>query len=259
MTNWSLRFSNAQVTGNDGVDTGSTWFGYAETNGYERDATKPGVWKYRDYVIRSLNQDKPYDRFILEQLAGDELPDRSAETHIATGFTRLGPWDDEPADFAQDRFDQLDDIVRTTSEVFLGMTLGCARCHDHKFDPITQRDYYSMVAIFDGLQRPRDGRREVDSPIGTREQLDRLAIRDAEIAPLAQEIESLREDFRTSFLASGQSALPKEASQAFLTDPKERTEEQKKGHPVNGEVGTWLAPSGSQICSPFACPYSRLQ
>ena len=201
---------------------------YAETNGYERDATKPGVWKYRDYVIRSLNQDKPYDRFILEQLAGDELPDRSAETHIATGFTRLGPWDDEPADFAQDRFDQLDDIVRTTSEVFLGMTLGCARCHDHKFDPITQRDYYSMVAIFDGLQRPRDGRREVDSPIGTREQLDRLATRDAEIAPLAQEIESLREDFRTSFLASGQSALPKEASQAFLTDPKERTEEQKK-------------------------------
>ncbi len=201
---------------------------YAETNGYERDATKPSVWKYRDYVIRSLNQDKPYDRFILEQLAGDELPDRSAETFIATGFTRLGPWDDEPADFDQDRFDQLDDIVRTTAEVFLGMTLGCARCHDHKFDPITQRDYYSMVAIFDGLQRPRDGRRELDSPIGTREQLDQLATRDAEIAPLAKEIERLREEFRLSFLRSGQSELPETARQAFLTDPKERTNEQKQ-------------------------------
>ena len=201
---------------------------YAETNGYERDATKPSVWKYRDYVIRSLNQDKPYNRFILEQLAGDELPDRSAETHIATGFARLGPWDDEPADFEQDRFDQLDDIVRTTSEVFLGITLGCARCHDHKFDPLTQRDYYSMVAIFDGLERPRDGRRELDTPIGTREQLERLATRDAEIAPLAQEIERLREDFRSSFLKSGQSKLPEEARQAFLTDSKEQTNEQKE-------------------------------
>ncbi len=200
---------------------------YAETNGYERDATKPSVWKYRDYVIRSLNQDKPYDRFILEQLAGDELPDRSAETFVATGFTRLGPWDDEPADFAQDRFDQLDDIVRTTSEVFLGMTLGCARCHDHKFDPITQRDYYSMVAIFDGLQRPRTGRREKDLPIGTREQLDRLAVRDAEISPLAEEIEHLREGFRKDFFKSGQSKFAEEVVQAFLTEPKKRTDEQK--------------------------------
>ena len=84
---------------------------YAESNGYERDATKPDVWKYRDYVIRSFNKDKPYDRFVVEQLAGDELPDVSAETLIALGYTRLGPWDDEPADFEQDRFDQLDDLV----------------------------------------------------------------------------------------------------------------------------------------------------
>ena len=83
---------------------------YAETNGYERDATKPHVWRYRDYVIRSLNDDKPFDRFILEQLAGDELPDANAETLTATGFYRLGPWDDEPADPKEDRYDQLDDI-----------------------------------------------------------------------------------------------------------------------------------------------------
>ena len=71
---------------------------FAETNGYERDATKPNAWRYRDYVIRAFNDDKPFDRFILEQLAGDELPDATAETLIATGFYRLGPWDDEPAD-----------------------------------------------------------------------------------------------------------------------------------------------------------------
>jgi hypothetical protein len=83
---------------------------YADSNGYERDAEKPFVWRYRDYVIESLNRDKPFDRMVIEQLAGDELPDRSVETHIATGFLRLGHWDDEPADPAADRYDQLDDI-----------------------------------------------------------------------------------------------------------------------------------------------------
>ncbi len=131
---------------------------FAETNGYERDDLKPFAWKYRDYVICSLNEDKPFDRFILEQLAGDELPDATAETWIATGFNRLGPWDDEPADPKQDRFDQLDDLVRTTSGVFLGLTLGCARCHDHKFEPLTTLDYTRMVAIFDPLRRPQAGR-----------------------------------------------------------------------------------------------------
>ncbi|HLW65074.1 MAG TPA: DUF1549 and DUF1553 domain-containing protein [Gemmataceae bacterium] len=137
---------------------------YAETNGYERDGAKPNVWKYRDYVIRSFNEDKPFDRFILEQLAGDELPDATAETLIATGYYRLGPWDDEPADPKTDRFDQLDDIVSTTSQAFLGLTLGCARCHHHKFDPLTQHDYYRMVAIFNPLQRPVNGRADIDQP-----------------------------------------------------------------------------------------------
>src|SRR5207249_10465843 len=128
---------------------------------------KPLAWQYRDYVIRSFNADKPYDRFILEQLAGDELSDASVETFIATGFNRLGPWDDEPADPKQDRFDQLDDIINTTSQVFLGLTLGCARCHNHKFEPMTMHDYYRMVAIFDPLQRPVSGRTELTLPIGT--------------------------------------------------------------------------------------------
>jgi hypothetical protein len=137
---------------------------YADTNGYERDADKPQVWRYRDYVIQSFNADKPFDRFVMEQLAGDELPDASPETIIATGFLRLGPWDDEPADPKVDHFDQLDDMVAATSQAFLGLTLGCARCHNHKFEPLSMHDYYSMVAVFHPLKRPQNGRTELDRP-----------------------------------------------------------------------------------------------
>lgn len=142
---------------------------YADTNGYERDAEKPFVWRYRDYVIESLNDDKPYDRFVLEQIAGDELPDASVETRIATGFLRLGHWDDEPADPPTDRYDQLDDIVNTIGGAFLGLTIGCARCHDHKFEPLSTADYYSLVAVLTPLERPRNGRTEEPIKIGATE------------------------------------------------------------------------------------------
>ncbi|MFL2938372.1 MAG: PSD1 and planctomycete cytochrome C domain-containing protein [Opitutales bacterium] len=121
---------------------------YAETNGYERDGNKPQAWRYRDYVINAFNQNTPYDQFILEQLAGDEIENPNAAAITATGFHRLGIWDDEPADRVLARYDYLDDIVRTTTEVFLGMTVGCARCHDHKIDPIPTKDYYSMLSFF---------------------------------------------------------------------------------------------------------------
>jgi hypothetical protein len=160
---------------------------YAETSGYERDAVKPNVWRYRDYVIRAFNDDKPFDRFIVEQLAGDELSDMNAETLIALGFNRLGPWDDEPADPQEDRFDQLDDLVNTTSLAFLGLTLSCCRCHDHKFEPLTMHDYYRMVAIFNPLERPRNGRTELDLPVGTRAELKREAQRDRKIAALVRD------------------------------------------------------------------------
>ncbi|MFO0842448.1 MAG: DUF1549 and DUF1553 domain-containing protein [Gemmataceae bacterium] len=141
---------------------------YADTNGYERDADKPSVWRYRDRVIRAFNGDLPFDRFVLEQLAGDELDDADADTVLSTGFLRLGPWDDEPADPKADRFDQLDDIVSTTAEAFLGLTLACARCHNHKFEPLTMPDYYRLVAVFNPLERPRDGRKELDRPAAPR-------------------------------------------------------------------------------------------
>jgi hypothetical protein len=161
---------------------------YAETNGYERDATKPSAWRYRDYVIRAFNEDKPFDHFILEQLAGDELPEVTAQTLIATGYYRLGPWDDEPADPQEDRYDQLDDMVSTTSQVFLGMTLACARCHNHKFDPLTMLDYYRMVAIFNPLERPQQGREELDLPVGSRSELEQMAKRDRRILALQRSI-----------------------------------------------------------------------
>lgn len=121
---------------------------FAETNGYERDALKPHAWKYRDWTIAAFNDDKPYDRFVLEQLAGDELPDADAASRIATGFLRVGTFDDEPNDPLQYKFEQLDDLMHATGSAFLGLTVKCARCHDHKFDPIPQTDYYSLLNCF---------------------------------------------------------------------------------------------------------------
>src|SRR5262249_25811074 len=106
------------------------------------------AWRYRDYVIGAMNDDTPYDRFITEQLAGDELPEVTPRSMTATGYYRLGLWDDEPADRAQAFYDGLDGIVSTTSQVMMGMTRGCARCHDHKKDPVPQKDYYRLLAVF---------------------------------------------------------------------------------------------------------------
>ena len=125
---------------------------YAESNSFERDGTKPFVWRYRDYVIRAFNDDKPYNQFIMEQLAGDELDNITHDSVIATGYYRLGAWDDEPADPLQARYDGLDDIVGTTSKTFMGLTVDCARCHDHKIDPIPQADYYRMTAMFENIR-----------------------------------------------------------------------------------------------------------
>jgi mono/diheme cytochrome c family protein len=131
---------------------------FAETNGYERDGPKPFAWRYRDYVIKSFNDDKPFDRFVREQIAGDEMPGYNPDAIVATGYYRLGLWDDEPADPLQSRYDELDDIVATTGQAFLGMTLNCARCHDHKIDPIPQADYYRLVAFVKDIPHFSDTR-----------------------------------------------------------------------------------------------------
>jgi hypothetical protein len=135
---------------------------FAETNGYERDGPKPFAWRYRDYVIKSFNADKPYDRFIQEQVAGDELWPDDPDAVTATGYYRLGLWDDEPADPERAFYDGFDDLVTVTGQGFLGMTLNCCRCHEHKGDLFPQADYYKMVAFFRDV-RPYSDTREVRS------------------------------------------------------------------------------------------------
>ncbi|HLW66844.1 MAG TPA: DUF1549 and DUF1553 domain-containing protein [Gemmataceae bacterium] len=126
---------------------------FGQTNGYERDGEKPNAWRYRDYVIDSFNRDKPFDQFVKEQIAGDELTPVTDDGIIATGFFRLGVWDDEPDDKQQAEFDDLDDMLATTGEAFLGLTIGCARCHEHKFDPIRHEDYYSLLAFYRNIRQ----------------------------------------------------------------------------------------------------------
>ncbi len=201
---------------------------FAETNGYERDAQKPSVWRYRDWVISALNRDLPYDRFVIEQLAGDELDDADADTVTAAGFLRLGHWDDEPADFDQDRFDQLDDILDTTSQAFLGLTLACARCHNHKFEPLTALDYYRVIAVFNPLVRPQNGRTELDLPAIPPKQRVELAARDRALGDIARQKDQLWTVFRNEFLKSGNSKLAPEIVAVLQTDDAKRTPEQKE-------------------------------
>lgn len=205
---------------------------YAETNGYERDGAKPHAWRYRDYVIKSLNSDKPYDRFLTEQLAGDELEDTDAETQIATTFLRLGTWDDEPADNLVDRYDQLDDVLATTSKTFLAMTMQCARCHSHKFEPISQVDYSRMLAIFEPLRRPQDGRTDLDRLVGVPHELDsyrdKLQHVEATIGDRRQRLEATRQRLRSIVLNENRCQLPPDVLSAFQKPESERSDEEKR-------------------------------
>ena len=122
---------------------------YADSSGFANDYERGNAWRYRDYVIRAFQSDKPYDQFIRQQIAGDEIHPDDSESLIATGFLRMGPWEltgMEVAKIARQRF--LDDVTNSVGETFLAHSLQCARCHDHKFDPIPTQDYYSIQAVF---------------------------------------------------------------------------------------------------------------
>jgi hypothetical protein len=121
---------------------------WAESHGYQHDIPRPYAWRYRDYVIDSFNADKPYDRFLKEQIAGDELRPYSDENLIATGFLAAARISGNQMDKAMQRNDVLVDIVNTTASALLGLSLSCSQCHNHKFDPLSQRDYYRMQAFF---------------------------------------------------------------------------------------------------------------
>ncbi len=213
---------------------------YAESNGYERDGTKPHAWRYRDYVIDAFNRDKPYNHFLTEQLAGDEIDGTDAESQIATTFLRLGTWDDEPAEERRDRYEQLDDVLGTASSTFLGLTLRCARCHDHKFEPFSQEDYYRSLAFFEPLKRPKNllkPRADLDRMVGTPDELERYRVATMEFEVETERLEGekrkLSQKVLDRLLTEGDSnrdlswAHHAETVLAFRTLEDRRTDEQK--------------------------------
>jgi len=121
---------------------------YADSEGFKSDETRPHVWRYRDYVIQAFNNDKPYDRFVKEQIAGDELYPEDPDALVATGFNRHFPDESNARNLMQRRQELMFDIVDTVGATFMGLTYGCAKCHDHKFDPILHKDYYRLQAFF---------------------------------------------------------------------------------------------------------------
>ncbi|WP_146578931.1 PSD1 and planctomycete cytochrome C domain-containing protein [Neorhodopirellula pilleata] len=154
---------------------------FGETHGFETNRERPNAWPYRDWVIESFNQDKPYDEFVREQLAGDALG-----VDVATGYLVAGPFDavkgQDPNLRIMQRMNELDDMINTTGTAFLGLTTGCARCHNHKFDPISQTDYYAMQAIFAGVQHAD---RKLPLPQETQQEIEAL---DAKIEQLSDKL-----------------------------------------------------------------------
>jgi hypothetical protein len=172
---------------------------FAESHGYETNQLRPNAWPYRDWVIRAFNQDLPWGQFVREQFVGDQLPGADGLTHAATGFLVAGTHDvvgnQTEAGTRQQRADDLDDLIAATGLAFLGLSLQCARCHDHKFDPISQHDYYALGAIFAGMEHA-----ERDMPA-----LD-LERRAARRAVVAERVGRLRAELDTTVPLTGPGA-----------------------------------------------------
>ena len=195
---------------------------YADSGGYERDFDWPSMWRYRDYVINAFNNDKPYDRFIREQLAGDEIAPESTEANIATGYLRM-VLDNNIKD-ERTRMDELDDNVATTAQTFLAVTAQCARCHNHKFDPIPQKDYYRMQAVFFSTI-------ETDYALVPPEEVARHKERnksiDAERKPLQERLAELEKPHREVLFQARLDELPKYYRAAWETPAEKRTKAQR--------------------------------
>jgi hypothetical protein len=198
---------------------------YADSNGFEFDEVRPDAWRYRDYVIRSFNSDKPYNRFVREQLAGDELYPDDADALIATGFNLLGADMTDASDQAQRRHNTLTDMTDTTGLVFLGLTIGCARCHDHKFEPIQQTDYYRLLAFF----TPATFRRDLSiAGLARRAAFEEaLSKYNARVDPIRQAIARIEAPYRKRLFEARLARLSEEARVAHHTDPGRRTTAQK--------------------------------
>jgi hypothetical protein len=195
---------------------------YADSSGFEHDLDRPTAWRYRDYVIQSFNKDTPYNIFIAEQLAGDELDLTSFDSKIATGFLRAGPRVGfREKDNPQYRFDYLDDMIATTSMGMLGLTVQCARCHNHKFDPIPQKDYYRLQAVFFpyvDVNYHAGPEEETQAFLASQEESD------ARIKPLYEQIAALEAPYRDRiFITEVLTRFPEDAQIAVKTPESQRT------------------------------------
>jgi hypothetical protein len=197
---------------------------FAETDGFEYDTHRKDAWRYRDYVIRAFQNDKPYDRFLTEQLAGDEISPQEDETLIASGFNRLGPLRKNAGnqEVASSRNEVLTEMTNAVGSALLGVTLGCARCHDHKFDPIRHSDYYRIQAYFSGVQ--------FDDVV--RATPEERAQWKAKVDPIEAEIRELRQSMR------GKKGDELEALRA-----KAEALEEKRPEPLPGLFAVALQPA----------------
>ena len=200
---------------------------YADTNGFELDAERPDAWRYRDWVVDALNADMPYDRFIALQIAGDELEKGDASALIATGFGRSGPREQVGGNVIPEvkRQSELTEITGTVGSVFLGLTIGCARCHDHKFDAIPTTDYYRLQSFFAASEL-------VERPLAPKDEVEAFKAAEkaiaAKIAPIRKQLAELEAPYRKK-LADDKKAMLTADERALLAIPeKDRTDQQKK-------------------------------
>ncbi len=192
---------------------------YADSNGYGIDAPR-AIWKYRDWVIAALNRDLPFDRFVTEQLAGDLLPDATLDQKIATGFHRNTMLNEEGGiDREQFRVDAVADRVATTGSVFLGLTLGCARCHDHKFDPISQKEFFQIFAFFDSSDEPT-------LELGTPDQIALGTAVRAQRIVLENELRDFERRWTKGLDESRKRAIPTAISTIMALSPEQRDDRQ---------------------------------
>lgn len=211
-----------------GVRWGRHWLDlarWAETEGYEANELRPAAWRYRDYVIESFNQDKPYDEFLRQQIAGDEMIPYSDENLIATGFLASGRLNNEEEDKPLQRYDMLVDLTNATASVTMGLTLNCAQCHDHKFDPITQRDYYRLQAFF---VKGQVNRLLLKDP-NLWESYEKSARSEVEVLQSAKQLDSLLfGPVRARLMEEAQKNLSPELAEALAVPPDKRTSEQSE-------------------------------
>jgi hypothetical protein len=207
---------------------------YAESNGYEFDEPRPSAWRYRDYVIDAFNRDKPYDRFIREQIAGDELYPDDVPAQIATGLHLLGPDMTDAASTAQRRQNTLDDMTDTVGLAFLGLTVGCARCHDHKFEPIPQRDFYRLQSVFTPAQFRRDI--PVAGAAERKSYEDALKKYQVLVRPVQDALTNVEEPYRKKLEDAKLAKVSEEIRAAIRTPPEKRTAAQKELVETNGRL-----------------------